>query len=368
MVWHTESNVAILHFLTFAAALTVSSGVAIAASALNPPFDVESARAAHGAAAGSVHCKAPPKPQRDLEFAGVYKRGTNSSVVDKQSANAYRTARKTVDDFKKGVIRTSDLYVASKPAKGDLASCVLTWLDTWAKSGAMLGSVSQQGGYVRKWTLGTVSMAYLKVRDAESLDAAKKERVVAWIRDWAAIVREDYSTGMERGSRNNNHSYWAGWSLMAAGIVLNDRSHFDWARERYRNGLAQLEDDGTLPLEMDRRTRALHYHLFSIPPLVMIAETAARNGVDLYGTLDGAIHRLIRRALSGIDDPSYFANKSGYKQAWGGKFNASKMAWGAVYQARFPMPTLKRLLDRFGRIYDTRLGGNMTVLFAPRAK
>ncbi len=358
----------VLRFLTFAAALAYSSSLAIAASTLNPPFDVESARAVHGAAAGLFHCKAPPKPQRDLDFSGVYQRGTNSSVVDEKGEHAYRIARKTVDDFQKGVIRTSDRYVASKPAQGELAACVLTWLDTWAKSGAMLGSASQQGGYVRKWTLGTVSVAYLKVRDAEGLDAAMKKRVVTWIRDWAAIVREDYSTGMERGSRNNNHSYWAGWSVLAAGIVLNDRSHFDWAQERYRNGLAQLENDGTLPLEMDRRTRALHYHLFSIPPLVMIAETAARNGIDLYGSLDGAIHRLIRRTLSGIDDPSYFSNKSGYKQAWGGKFNASKMAWGAVYQARFPIPALKRLLGRFGRIYDTRLGGNMTVLFAPRAK
>ena len=75
------------------------------------------------------------------------------------------------------------------------------------KRTSFLGEVSRQGSYVRKWALGTVSLAYLKIRKARRFDSAKHNGIKKWIADWAEIVREGYSTNMHKSSRNNNHAY-----------------------------------------------------------------------------------------------------------------------------------------------------------------
>jgi len=48
----------------------------------------------------------------------------------------------------------------------------------------------------------------------------------------------------------------------------------------YKDGIDEIAADGTLPLEMGRGQRALHYHLFALAPLVTMAELAAANGED----------------------------------------------------------------------------------------
>src|SRR6185312_4049788 len=54
----------------------------------------------------------------------------------------------------------------------------------------------------------------------------------------------------------NNHLYWAGVEVSAAGIAANDRELFDWGMNTYHVGVAQIQPDGTLPLEIRRGQRA----------------------------------------------------------------------------------------------------------------
>ncbi len=344
-----------------------SGGEADAAENLLPPFDAGAVRAIQAAQTKSFACTEPPAPVHDLTFVGYYEPGTNSSVVNEANLAAYEAAVGTIDAFEKGVVQMGDTYIRSKPANPAVAACALTWLNTWARTQAMLGEVSQQGGYVRKWALASVSMAYVKIRDAQTLDHDMKTTVEEWIRYWAEVVRNDYSTGMNRESRRNNHSNWAGWAVMAAAVVLDDRAYFGWALDRYRAGVAQILDDGTLPLEMARRGRALHYHLYAIPPLVMMAETAARNDMDLYAEYDGALHRLVSRTVSALDNPSYFADKSGYEQEWKNRPTGGDLAWAVPYEARFPGSGLAPWITKVKRLYSTRTGGDLMLLF-PKTK
>ena len=59
--------------------------------------------------------------------------------------------------------------------------------------------------------------------------------------------------------------------LAAIGEAANNRSDFDWAMATYDNGVDQIQPDGTLPLEMARGSRALHYHLYALAPAVGVA-------------------------------------------------------------------------------------------------
>jgi poly(beta-D-mannuronate) lyase len=331
---------------------------------LKPPFDIVQSREQMGLSrTAKTSCKSPPEPVRDLTFDGIYRKGTGSSVVDRDAMRRYRALRKPIDDFERYVIKQSDRYVANRPANPDRAACVLNWLDHWARAGAYLGDVSQQGGFVRKWSLGTISLAYLKVRDAQGLDPTQKKTIEDWVGKWARVVHDDYATDLHRSSRNNNHAYWAAWSVGLAAVVLNDRQLFDWMVDRYHRALRQIGPDGTLPLELKRGSKALHYHVFSSQALVLIAELGRRNGSDLYEANDGALKRLIKRTTEGLADPGYFAEKTGKNQNWVGKLNGSKLAWMEPYYARFRDPAIRPWIKRFRPLKNRRIGGDATLLY-----
>ena len=358
-----NSLVALKGLISALIAVVLTGNGAMAAGPLQLPFDVEARRMLHGAPAEPFACPSPPGPMRDLTFDGFYRRGSGSSVVDQSAMQAYRAARKPVDDFERGLARLAENYVGSRPAEPSIARCALDWLESWAAAGGYLGAVSQQGGYVRKWSLATVSFAWLAIRDVSGLDPRKTQRVRDWIARWGAAVMEDYSTGTDRSSRNNNHLYWAALAVGLAGVAGNDRTLFDWMVARYRQALGQIDSGGILPLERDRGSRALHYHVFSLSALVPIAELGVRNGLDLYSARDGALHRLVRRTLDGLDDPSFFEKQTGQKQGWVGKLDGGKLAWLEIYHARFPDAASRRWVMRFRPLKNRRTGGNATLLW-----
>ena len=343
--------------------ILLPGGQAASAADLQSPFDVAVRRDLRGSPLASFTCAAAPTPVRDLRFDGYYAdRGAGSSVVDETAREAYRVATQAIDRYEDGLTRMSDQYVASKPADPRPAACVLDWLTSWAKADAMLGEASQQGGYVRKWGLAPVSASYLKIRDEPTLDPAKKQAVEQWVARWARVVRDDY-TPTKLESRRNNHVYWAAWSVGLAAVVLDDRALFDWSMDKARLGLGQITPEGTLPLEMARKTRAYHYHAFAAAPLVMTAELAARNGVDLYAEKDRALSRLVSRVIGGFTDDSFFVAETGQKQDRSGSSKGPHVAWLEPYYARTADTRATTIIREFRPMRERRLGGDMTLLY-----
>jgi poly(beta-D-mannuronate) lyase len=343
--------------------ILIAPSTAAWASDLQSPFDIAARRDLHGGPLASFTCATPPQPVRDLRFGGYYvDRGAGSSIVNPQAEQAYREATRAITAFENGVTRLSDRYVASKPADSRPAVCGLDWLAVWAEAGAMLGEVTQQGGYVRKWGLAPVAASYLKIRDEAALDPAKKQLVERWVARWARVVRDDY-TPTKLESRRNNHVYWAAWSVGLAAIVLDDRALFDWSMDKARLGLAQITPDGTLPLEMARKARAYHYHVFAAAPLVMTAELAARNGVDLYAENNRALSRLVSRVIAGFTDDSFFAAATGRKQDRSGSSKGPHVAWLEPYYARTGDAQAATIIRQFRPMRERRLGGDMTLLY-----
>jgi poly(beta-D-mannuronate) lyase len=107
---------------------------------------------------------------------------------------------------------------------------------------------------------------------------------------------------------------------MAAGIAANDRSVYSWGVSTYKAGINEIAPDGTLPLEITRGQRALHYHLFALAPLVTMAELGAVNGDDLYTYNNSHLRLLISRTIAGLADNHYFSTKAactaGYAREW----------------------------------------------------
>jgi poly(beta-D-mannuronate) lyase len=333
------------------------------AQTLRGPFDA-APRGAAGAQSGFV-CPTPPPAVRDIDTRPFYS-DANYSVVDPARYAANQASVRPISEFSHQVASMADTWLRARPHFPGPALCAVQFLDAWARADALLGVVTNQGGYERKWALAGLALAWLRLRDAPGIDPAASARIASWFQRLANAVRPHYQR-MSRTDARNNHAYWAGLAVAAAGVAADDRALFEWGLGRARLGIEQIDADGALPLEMARASKALHYHLFSTMPLVMTAELGAANGIDLYAERDGALHRLIARTLDGVDDPSWFARRARHTQDFvGGRISGGNLAWIEPYFARFPDRSRAALLTRFRPLTHRWLGGNLTLAYGGR--
>src|SRR6516164_10089734 len=89
---------------------------------------------------------------------------------------------------------------------------------------------------------------------------------------------------------------------------------FDWAVDRAKFGISQIQPDGTLPLELARGQRAFLYHLFAAMPLFMLAEAAYKNGENLFTENDHGLQRFGALDIKGVINPDVFKLLTGKDQ------------------------------------------------------
>ena len=337
------------------------------ADSLTPPFDVAAIRATVGAPdAKPFTCKQPPAPLRDLLFDSPYSRNDPSrSLIDAAAEAAYKQENKPLSLYENNLASMANRYVRSNPPRADVAACLLDWLNDWAQGDALMGNVNEGGVNIRKWMLSAVANAWLQVRDEPSLDAEKRENAIAWIKKVAFAVRNDYSSDTQLVSHQNNHLTWAAWGVAAAGVALDDRDMFGWAMNKGRVGIGQIQQNGTLPLELARRSRAYTYHLFSAIPLFALAEIAEKNGVDLFSFNNEALLRLAQLNLKNIGHPDDFAQLTGETQEQPKRGDNADFGWIELYNIRYPNDPLAQVaLNILRPLKSSRMGGDITLLYA----
>lgn len=336
---------------------------------IRPPFDAPLIRALKGAPDEKPFTcpAATPSPMQDLVFSSFYKKGDESaSHVDKKAMKTYKAAIKPLSEYESAISAMANRYLRSDPPREDVAECALLWLDRWARQDALLGEeITPNGEFVRKWALASLASSYLQIQDSPDISRKHKARVEKWLRRVAETVIADYSRDTELRSRRNNHLYWAAWSVAIASAALDDRRMLNWALDKGRFGIDQVTADGTLPLEIDRKGKALHYHTFAAGPLVLLAEIGMANGIgDLYTRNDHGLERLVDRVLEGIDDPVWFAHKTGTPQNLTGTTSSQNLGWIVPYAARFPTLEADEWIARIHPpVIQRRTGGDSILLY-----
>lgn len=236
--------------------------------------------------------------------------------------------------------------------RGAAGACAAAWLAAWARGNAWLGRMaSAQSEYQRKWDLTGTSLAWLKVRAAASVD--EREAVDRWLERWADAALAFFD---DPRVERNNHWYWLGPGLAATALATGSERHRAAAARIMADGARDIAPDGTLKRELARGGRAIHYHAFSVMPLVVLAELgAATGGGDWYSLNGGALHRLVDVTARGLADPAVFARLAGMPQQPNPGAGAG---WAQLYERRFPgrvaLPAMKSA--------DRWLGGDVTAL------
>ncbi len=280
------------------------------------------------------------------------------SIIDPVKAKAYAESAGPVKEDGNEVVAAADAYRTT----GSIAAarCVIEHLEANARNRSLTGKMSSnQAYYVQGWVLGGEAIAYLKVRDSAIVSRSQAAVILPWMKEVAAQAQDYYDAQEKRGgpSSQNNHYYWAAVELAAVGIAANDRSDFDWAVKAAQQGIAAIRTDGTLPREMGRGKRALHYHLYAAAPLVMVAELAYSNGIDLYSERDGALKHLVRVSTAGLVNPSIFEKASGVPQEVPVPPTGEAIGWARPFNRRFPDPTIAKLLAQCKDLSYMYLGG-----------
>ena len=168
------------------------------------------------------------------------------------------------------------------------------------------------------------------------------------------------------GDTNNNHHYWRALAATAIGVTAADDALFSFGVKTYQEAIAEIDANGAFPKEMARHENATHYQGFALQPLVLIAQFATRQGIDLYGyqvqghTLRDAIVFFGRA----VDDPGLI--KPYTTDAQSAHFGSGDFAAFAFYTARFGTaglpPAIVNALKQ--PTEDTRIGGNTTIMAA----
>ncbi len=301
----------------------------------------------------------PPSPHlaRDFETNSYYT-DSHHSIVDPSLKKSYDDSTASFTDFGRAVAKAADNYrtTGSRAA----ATCVITSLDAAAKDHALAGDMkSYQAFYVQGWSLSSWAIAYLKVRGSGAASADESKEISAWFKKMAEENRNYYDGKRDKphSDAHNNHLYWAGLAISAAGVACNDRKLFHWGMDAYKEGADRITSDGTLPAEMERAGRALHYHVYALGSLILLAEFGEANGLDLYAEKKYAIKRLVERCVSGLQDPSYFAQHTGVPQE-AETLNGEAIGWAKPYVRRFPDPGISALLAKAGWLNYTTWGGS----------
>jgi poly(beta-D-mannuronate) lyase len=302
-------------------------------------------------------CPAPPPFASTVEI-GSYYIDSHASVTDPQKFAAFQKASEASTHLSQFTALAADAYLAkgSRPA----ALCVYSLLDAAAKAEAFAGKMpGYQGVYLQNWLLSAVAISYLKVRPSSLGTPDQDAAIHRWFGRLAARVREYFDAEVLRlgSDGENNHIYWAGLSVAAQAIANDDHDAGGWALTAYRMGLKAIQPDGSLPAEMNRGQMALHYHLYALGPLIFLAEFGEANGLDLYAEENGALHRLVKFCVAGLEDPTLLEKRTGVAQLVTLPYGGSDIGWAVPYVRRFPNPQLSELLAKAPWVRYTTWGG-----------
>ncbi|MGE3296595.1 MAG: mannuronate-specific alginate lyase [Porticoccaceae bacterium] len=309
----------------------------------------------------------PPPFTQALDFPSKYQgSGAARDQHNEMADQAYKQKSEPITNFEKGLSKQVGRYL--KGGHATQLDCAIAWLGEWSEAHALLGKAeSHTGAAVRKWALGSIAAAYLRLKFSSSRPLLTRGASISTIEAWLGRVADQVvlEWGDAPDKNFNNHEYWASWAVMATAVALDRQDLFDWSVENYRRAAAQIDAEGYLANELARETRALQYHNYSLPPLTMIAAFAKANGLDLAQENDAALKRLAARTLAGIDDANIFKAKTGKKQKTDGLDDPSKFSWLEPYCWLYVCDrALKRRLESYRPINTYRLGGDITALFA----
>ena len=195
------------------------------------------------------------------------------------------------------------------------------------------------------------------------LDKWIKRKVLDFRKDHKKHSKKIYRKyGLNVPLAAGNHYVLSATSSMILGSWLGDEDFFKIGLAQWDLTLGTMREDGSLPHETARGSKAIHYSGLTITKLMAIAEIARVQGIDLYNKKikDKSFHDAISFYLDAVETPSIIFDYASANRDSGSNYphNAQELAtfksenygWIKLYLLRFPNhPNSTRMLNMTGK-------------------
>ncbi|MDF2809087.1 MAG: hypothetical protein K0S56_118 [Microvirga sp.] len=341
------------------------------------------ARQHNGGLEGTAACSGPVAPMTDMsDMFTFYKPDKTRSVVDRDAMTRYVARVQPTNLLGKALFDLSEDYVHSAAARRQAGQCIASHLRNWADANALLGNLDvndpvgrRQAILVGIWTGVAAANAFAIASSGDDLPPRDVQAVRAWFARLSDEIVDEFTPPKQRRPNRLmwldatfNQSYWAAAAVAGMAVLTQDQTKFDWAMRELRRALATVNGDGSLPHEIGRGGRVLHYHSFALEPLALLVAFADANDVRLTPAEEAALQRAARFTATGFADPKRLATKVGYPQS---KTNGMG-AWMEILgrHLRRTAPQLAKKLDAIAaplRPFERDfIGINVTMMFAAK--
>lgn len=274
-----------------------------------------------GAAAGagvSASCPAIAVPPERLSTRSKYTASDKSkSTVDPE---LLAERKRQLAPLTKSLKQVSALaFSASATDASEAARCLFETLESFAKAPALTRMESTDALLSRDRWIAEIALAYLAARRTRRPRAEEAEAISQWLSGIGHDIERAYETRVGPHSRRNNHRAWAGLAATASGLASGDKELVAWGRESFSVLACQVDQEGYLPEELRRGSRALSYHVYALRPLaaedrLLRSEAAAGSAPAGQTRCTDGYRRLLKQVCRSLADPSAVAKRTGIRQ------------------------------------------------------
>ena len=176
-------------------------------------------------------------------------------------------------DFAKSITKYSDQAYLSINEVDRLraTACLHDTLLEWASVDAIMSSDTTKTGIaMRKWVLGSMSAALIKMRGVY-LDFHLDPSILVWLNDLGmTVIAEHIDRLNEQSMLINNHDYFAAFATGATYIITGNPAFYDYTNNLFHFAMTQVEGKkkmAWLPNEIARGELAEDYSNFALVPL-----------------------------------------------------------------------------------------------------
>ncbi|WP_169816606.1 alginate lyase family protein [Rhodovibrio salinarum] len=277
----------------------------------------------------------------------------------------WRQAAQPFFAFEDAVTRLAGRWVVT--GNPEPARCLTRMLAKWAREGGFMtfsfAQATPQAWFAIESSLFAAGLAYSTVSEFAAREMPEKAQKVE---DWLnAVSREHISKKSDGPSCCNNHFYRRGLHAAINGVVSDDDELFRYGVAALYSALHEANPDGSLPRELTRGTRAVHYQNYANIYLSLIAQIVQRQGYDIYDVevKDRTLKTLANWAVDVVRHPAKIDPYVTDSQNRWFMDDPQYFAWMETYIRDFPNEGMQKLLTPRRPTYNRSAGGFMTLYF-----
>ena len=309
-------------------------------------------------------CPTPLSPVVNVDLPSRYKDDDKSrSEIDDTLNAEVEKSLAPIDGFIRDLADMANKTMEESKADA-AADCIFADLKIWAKAGALTQAETMNAHLALSSRIAGIAATYARAQTVKSPPKAVASLVENWLAELAQKQVEFFDKEAPPMASRNNHRAWAGLAAAQVGAITNRQSLVDWGAKTNEMLICSANADGSLPEEMKRRDKALHYQLHAVAPLVATTRVLYPLRPEVLQACDGKLDKIVDFTIAALANPSIVAKLADSKQSFQTKkekLRAFQIAWLEPYlYLQDNDQAAQDLANAFRPLSNSFLGGNLT--------